>query len=299
MKKMMMIFIALTVPLMLFGRSLKVVCTTVDIADIVKNVGGNRVETVWLMDGTQDPHSVEPRPSMVIKVRDADAVCVIGMDLDMWMNGVIAASRNKKIQKGSSGYIDMSVNIKKLEVPSGKVDGSMGDVHIYGNPHYQLDPENGIIMAKTARDALSVLSPDDAAYFSENCNAYITVLEKNIIKWKERMAAYKDVSVLPTHNCWLYFITAFEMNSVGYLETKPGIAPTPKDISVLAEKMKKQGTKIIIAEPFYPSAAIDRLSEMTGAKVVRIPSSTLGKDKPNTFIGLFDYDIEMLEKALK
>ncbi len=299
MKKIMFVFAVSILPVMLFGASLKVVCTTVEIADIVKNIGGNMVDVAWLMDGRQDPHSVEPKPSMVIKVRDADAVAVIGMDLDMWMDSIIRASRNPKIQKGKPGYIDLSVNIQKLEVPAGKVDGSKGDVHIYGNPHYHLDPANGIVMAETIKKKLTVLIPDNADFFQANCTLYAKNLENKIAEWKKRMAMFKDVSVLPTHNCWLYFVTAFGMKSVGYLETKPGIAPSPREITALAEKMKKEGTKIIIAEPFYPSAAIDRLSEMTGAKVVRIPSSALGVKEADTYINLFEYNITEIEKNLK
>lgn len=299
MKKIFIALFAFIFPFVIYGSVLKVVCTTVEIADIVKNVGGEKVETVWLMDGRQDPHSVEPRPSMVIKARNADAIAVIGMDLDMWVDGIIRASKNPKIQKGAQGYIDLSVNIKKLEVPQGKVDGKMGDVHIYGNPHYHLDPENGVVMAETIKEKLILLNPDDETFFKENCAVYIRNLEARIAQWKKRTAVFKDISILPTHNCWLYFITAFGLKTTGYLEAKPGIPPSPNDIITLVDKMKKENTKLIIAEPFYPSGAIEKISEMTGARIVRIPSSTLGVEAPNTYIDLFEYNISKLENAVK
>lgn len=299
MKKIFILIFILIFPFVLNAKILKVVCTTVEIADIVKNIGREKVEVIWLMDGRQDPHSVEPRPSMVIKARNADAIAVIGMDLDMWVDGIIRASKNPKIQKGAQGYIDLSVNIKKLEVPQGKVDGRMGDVHIYGNPHYHLDPANGIVMAETIKEKFISLSPDDAMFFQTNYTLYLREIEARITQWKKRMAVFKDISILPTHNCWLYFITAFGLKTPGYLETKPGIPPSPKDIVSLADKMKKENTRLIIAEPFYSSGAIEKISEMTGAKIVRIPSSALGTEEPNTYIGLFEYNISKLENAVK
>ncbi|MBN2755323.1 MAG: zinc ABC transporter substrate-binding protein [Candidatus Goldbacteria bacterium] len=299
MKKILLMLAAAVFPFMLFGGTLKVVCTTPEIADIVKNIGGDKVEVYWLMDGRQDPHSVEPRPSMVMKAKNADAVAVIGMDLDMWMDGVIRASKNNKIQKGADGYIDLSAEINKLEVPKGKIDGSMGDVHIYGNPHYHLDPANGILMAGTVLKKLSAISPADTDAFKLNYTVYADKLKEKIEEWKKRMSVFQGISVLPTHNCWLYFTEAFGMKSAGYLENKPGIAPSPKEMAVLSEKMKKEGTKIIFAEPFYPSAAMERLSQMTGAKIVRIPSSALGVKEADTYINLFEYNVTELEKALK
>ncbi|MCE5300813.1 MAG: metal ABC transporter substrate-binding protein [Spirochaetia bacterium] len=299
MEKIWMAFLMVLVPLSLIADQLKVVCTTAEIADIVKNVGGDRVNAIWLMDGRQDPHSVEPRPSMVMKVKNADAVAVIGMDLDIWMDGIIRASKNPVVQKGAPGYIDLSSRIKKLEVPQGKVDGSMGDVHIYGNPHYQLDPANGVVMAESIKEALSALRPNDAVLFRANCTLYVRNLEAKIAGWKKRMAALKDISVLPTHNCWLYFVEAFGLKSAGYLEQKPGIAPSPGELAALAEKMKKDGTGLIFAEPFYPSGSVDKISAMTGAKTVRIPSSALGVPEADTYINLFEYDIGAIEKALK
>jgi len=299
MKKIFITIFILIFPFVLNAKVLKVICTTVEIADIIKNIGKEKVEAIWLMDGRQDPHSVEPRPSMVIKLRNADAVAVIGMDLDMWMDGVIMASKNPKIQKGSQGYIDLSVNIKKLEVPQGKIDGKMGDLHIYGNPHYHLDPSNGIVMADTIKEKLISLSPDDGTFFQANCTLYIRNLETKIVQWKKRMLAFKDISILPTHNCWLYFITAFGLKIPNYLETRPGIPPSPNDIVILTDKMKKENTKLIIAEPFYPSGAIEKISEMTGAKIVRIPTSALSDERPNTYIDLFEYNISKLEEAVK
>lgn len=289
-------FLLLILPFIILAEKLNVVCSTSDIADIVKNVGREKVNVIWLTDGTQDPHLVEPRPSMVMKVKNADLVCVVGMDLDMWMDGIIQASKNTKVKKGAIGYLDMSINIEKLEVPEGKIDGRKGDIHLYGNPHYHLDPENGIKMAEAIKERLKTLKPEDTEFFENNYKDFRKILQQKIIEWKKRIAVYKDKTILPTHNCWSYFLKAFNLKTVGFLEQKPGIQPSPKEIYNLVENMKKENTKIIIAEPFYPSSIIEKIAEQTNAKIIRIPTSVFGVEKANSYINLFEYNISELEK---
>ncbi|MGC8843805.1 MAG: metal ABC transporter substrate-binding protein, partial [bacterium] len=88
---------------------IKVVCTIPTLSSIVKEIGGNKVEVITLAPGERDPHYVEPRPSMVVNLRDADMLVKVGMDLDMWVDSLVDASGNKKIMWGSPGYVDCSV----------------------------------------------------------------------------------------------------------------------------------------------------------------------------------------------
>ncbi|UCD38608.1 MAG: zinc ABC transporter substrate-binding protein, partial [Fidelibacterota bacterium] len=90
---------------------LRVVTTTTDLADMVKAVGGDRVEVKSLSLGIQDPHLVEPRPSMVMQVRRADMLVRIGMDQDLWAQSIIDAARNSRVAYGGEGYVDASARI--------------------------------------------------------------------------------------------------------------------------------------------------------------------------------------------
>ena len=149
-------------------NKLNAVTATGDLADFVKNIGGDKVEVVSLSAGNQDLHAVEPRPSMVMKVKKADLLVKVGMDIDLWMQGVIEASRNRNIMRDAKGYLDASFNVQKLEVPEGKIDAGMGDIHIYGNPHYLYGPENAMPILKAIKNKLSELSPENKDYFEKN-----------------------------------------------------------------------------------------------------------------------------------
>src|SRR5213080_4274734 len=128
---------------------LNVVTTTEDLAAIAREVGGDHITVDSIAKGYQDPHFVEAKPSFILKLQKADLLLVVGLDLEIgWLPPLITQSRNGKIQKGNSGYMDMSSFCQILEKPVGQVTRAMGDVHPLGNPQYWLDPENGRRMAK-------------------------------------------------------------------------------------------------------------------------------------------------------
>src|ERR1700738_2040907 len=123
---------------------LKVGTSTTDLYDIAREVGGNRITATHIGEGYQDPHFIEAKPSFVLQLRNADVWAFVGLDLEIgWMPVLLDGARNQRIKQGAPGYVDVSRAIPLLDVPSGNVDRSQGDVHPLGNPHYWLDPENG------------------------------------------------------------------------------------------------------------------------------------------------------------
>ena len=94
--------------------------------------------------GYQDPHFVEPKPSFILKLHSADLLVAVGRELEIgWLPPLITQSRNAQIQPGGRGYLDASLNVRILDIPTGQITRAMGDVHPQGNPHYWLDPGNG------------------------------------------------------------------------------------------------------------------------------------------------------------
>src|SRR3982751_5566024 len=145
---------------------LKVVTTTEDLGSLAREVGGDKVSVTALAKGYQDPHFVDPKPSFILAVSRADLLIVVGRELEIgWLSPLLTSSRNAKVQPGSAGYLDASLNVKILEIPTGQITRAMGDVHPLGNPHYWLDPNNGRIIAQSIRAKLQQLLPADRAYF--------------------------------------------------------------------------------------------------------------------------------------
>src|SRR5689334_16916839 len=153
--------------------ALHVVATLPDIGKIAEAVGGDKVHVTTIASGIQDPHFVDPKPSYVVKLRDAELFLVNGLDLEIgWVPPLLDSARNGKIRVGAPGYVDCSKGIPVLEVPSGTVTRAEGDVHPFGNPHYLTDPLNGVIVAQTIADAFARARPSDAAYFDGRKKAF-------------------------------------------------------------------------------------------------------------------------------
>ena len=143
--------------------TIKVVTTLPDLADLTRQVGGDRVTVDNIVRGDQNPHFVEVKPSYMMKLKSADLFFMIGMDLEMWAPQIIDGSRNTKLE-----VVDLSKRIDKLEIPA-KLDASEGDVHRYGNPHYWLDPRNIRVMVEDIVAALARVSPADETVLPCEC----------------------------------------------------------------------------------------------------------------------------------
>jgi ABC-type Zn uptake system ZnuABC Zn-binding protein ZnuA len=276
---------------------IKVVTASADLKYICERVGGAEVKVESLAAGDQDLHMVEPRPSLVYKLRKADLVVRVGLDLDMWVDSLINAAKNKNLFYGASGYVDASAGVPLLEKPEGKVDASMGDIHIYGNPHYWLDPANAKIMAGNILAGLKRAAPDKAAVFEANYGAFVKELDEKLAGWQARMAKYKGLKVITYHSSWPYFARRFGLDVAGHVEPKPGIPPSASHLDSLVKKMRAENIKVILTENYYPRRGPEFLAGKTGAAVVTAAVSAGGAKEVKTYFDVFDRVIAGLEEA--
>src|SRR5438132_9015504 len=120
---------------------IQIMTATSDLAALAQEVGGDKVEAESVARGYQDPHFVDAKPSFLLKLKRADLLIVVGLELEIgWLPPLITQSTNPKIQVGGPGYFDASRFAKILEIPTGQLTRHQGDVHPLGNPHYCLDP---------------------------------------------------------------------------------------------------------------------------------------------------------------
>jgi zinc/manganese transport system substrate-binding protein len=280
--------------------AVNVVATTEDLASIVKEVGGDKVKVEAIARGYQDPHFVEPKPSFILKLHSADLVVVVGRELEIgWLPPLTQQSRNSRIQPGADGYLDASLNVKILEIPTGQITRAMGDVHPQGNPHYWLDPENGRRIAQAVQAKLSAISRADAAYFAQRYADFDRRLGEAQKKWTAAMAPYKGLKVVTYHRSWANFADRFGIDVIGYVEPKPGIPPTPSHTLDLIQEMKRQNVKLILVEPYFDLKTPQSIGRATGAEVIVLPPSVGGVKEVTDYIGLFDYDVNALIAAIK
>lgn len=284
------------------SAQLKVVTSTTDLFDIARSVGGNHVNAIHISEGYQDPHFVEAKPSFILRLRDADVFAYVGLDLEIgWMPLLVNGARNPKIASGGSGDLNISRAIKVLDVPSGNIDRSQGDVHPMGNPHYWLDPENARRIARAFRDRFVQLDPKNQADYDANSKSFIAKLDAQEKTWAPMLASLKGKPVVAYHTSWKYLAEYTGVNVIGFMEPKPGVPPSPAHLAGLIQTMKRTGAKVIIMEPFYKREDADFVARNTGAKVVILPASVGGiRNAPvGDYLSLMNYDVRQLAAALQ
>lgn len=283
-----------------FAAGLKVVTTTEDLASLAREIGGDKISVVALAKGYQDPHFVDPKPSFIFEVSRADMLIVVGRELEIgWLPPLINSSRNAKIQVGGNGYLDASLTVKILEIPTGQVTREMGDVHPQGNPHYWLDPGNGRRIALAIKEKLSQLDPADKATFDARYADFDKRLADAEKRWDAMMAPYKGTKIVTYHRSWPNFMDRFGLNVMGYVEPKPGIPPSPSHTIDLINGMKAQGVKLIVVEPYFDLKTPQAIATQVGGTVLVLAPSVGGTKEATDFIKLFDYNVGAVAAALK
>jgi zinc/manganese transport system substrate-binding protein len=280
------------------AKKLKVITTLTDLASLTQEVGGDKVDVEALARGYQDPHFVEPKPSFLLKLRNADLLILVGLDLEIgWLPPLITQSGNGRIQPGSPGYLDASGFAEILEIPQGTVTRAEGDVHPLGNPHYWLDPNNGRRIAKGIAGKLSEMDPPDQAYFQQREQDFEKRLADADKKWLTEMAPYRGRKVVTYHRSWPNFAKHFGLDVIGYIEPRPGIPPTPSHTIDLVNQMKRENVKLELIEPYFDLKTPNSVASMVGGKVVQMMPSVGGRPEITDYFKLFDYDIGVLTKA--
>lgn len=278
---------------------LSVVATTPDFGAVANAIGGKHVSVLTLAKPTEDPHFVDAKPSFIVKLNRADAVIEGGADLEIgWLPPLLNQSRNSKLAVGTPGRIRCSDGIQLLEVPA-TLDRSRGDIHAMGNPHFMTDPANALIVAEHIADAFCKLDPKSCDDYRTNLKAYTDRLEAKQVEWEKALAPFKGKRVVAYHDSWPYFARRFGLNIDLFLESKPGIPPTPVHLSEVIARMKAGHIRVIIVEPYQSRKTAETVAAETGATVVNVsqfPGGLKGTD--DDYIELMDYMVKSLAKAL-
>jgi ABC-type Zn uptake system ZnuABC Zn-binding protein ZnuA len=281
-----------------YAQPIRVITTIPDLADITKQIGKDLVSVESLARGVEFMHAVPVKPSFVPKLNRADALILMGLDLEAsWLPALLEVANNRRITPGQPGYIDCSVGVNVIEAPA-RLDRSEGDLHPKGNPHFNLDPINGKIIAQNIAEGLSRNFPQHREAFEKNAKAYNTELDRWIPRWQEMAAPLKGVKIVTYHLEWSYFAKRFGLQPVGTIEIKPGIEPTPNYLVNLVQKMQQEKVQLIIYGP-QSDRFPRQLASQTGAKALKLPDMVGGEPGADSYIKMIDFNVRTLVGALK
>lgn len=310
--------------------------TVPDLGSLATAVGGDRVTVTVVVKGPEDPHFAEPKPSLIKALSEADLFLEIGLDLEIgYAPLLLQNARNAAVLPGGPGFVDVSTAMSLLQVPTAPIDRSMGDVHPLGNPHYLLDPLNGLKAAALIRDRLVRLRPQDKGFFEERYAAFrkavgtALVGEKLAEKyeaeklailfergklgefldsqgdtaalggWLGLMAPYRGAKVVDDHRIWPYFANRFGVEVFGDLEPLPGVPPTTKHLGEIVERMRAADVRVIITLPYYDPRHARFVADATDAEVVPLAHQVGSVDEAGDYLAMIDYDVRQLARALQ
>jgi zinc/manganese transport system substrate-binding protein len=272
------------------GATVRIVASLPDLGSIASYIGGDKVEVASIAQANANPHSVEVFPSYMAKAARASLFLKCGLALDQWADAIIDGSRNNNLM-----VIDCSSGINVLEKPTGKVDASKGDVHPFGNPHYWLDPSNGVVIARNILEGLEKVDQPNSAFYTSNFEKFKSECGLKILAWKSQINPLTGKKIISYHSSWVYFASAFGLTVSGMVEPFPGIPPSGNHLAVLVDLIKKEHCAFLIQEPYFPGDAPNFLNRQTGIPIVKC-SPACADVKPLAYFAHFDAIINQIVK---
>jgi ABC-type Zn uptake system ZnuABC Zn-binding protein ZnuA len=314
----------------------RLVATVPDLGNLAEQIGAEEIAVTVFAKGPQDPHFIEPKPSFIRALHDADLYLQMGMDLEIgWAPVLLRGARNSKVLPGSTGHLDASQAIDPLEVPTTPTDRSMGDVHPYGNPHYLMDPLNGLRIAALVREKLIELRPARSEAFQARYEVFARRLVERLVGselaaryprqeivgrveggelrsflrergegallggWLGAVQPYQGTKAIEDHQHWAYFARRFGLVLVGTLEPKPGIAPTTRHLGKVVEKVRLEGVPLLLASPYIDLRHARWVAQRTGARIVKLAHQGGSREGTGDYLETIDYNVRQLLEALR
>jgi ABC-type Zn uptake system ZnuABC Zn-binding protein ZnuA len=276
----------------------RVVTSLPDLKALTEAVGGDRVEVESLARGTQNPHDIEVRPSLMLKLRRADLFVRNGVGGDPWVEPLLVGGQNANIFPGGLGYVDASVGVPII-APTGPVDRSRGDVHPEGNPHYTLDPASAVAVTGNILEGLKRVAPANAQTFETRRREFLAELDRVLVRWQRTLEPVRGSRVLTYHESFNYFLRRFGLDLAGAIEDRPGIPASPAHLVNLIRVVKEQKVKVIVAEPYADQKVVELVARDSGARAVVLPSAVNGVKGTDTYLAFLEYNVNTLAAALR
>lgn len=274
----------------LAGQTLNVVCTLTDLAWLAERVGGDDVTVATLCPGEYDPHFLPARPSLARRVGKADLLCYNGLELEIgWLPVLIEKARNRKLRPGERGDLDCSRALQEiLDVPSGPLSRAQGDVHPQGNPHYLLNPRNGVSVARLMAERMGELRPEAADRFHARAAQLADELAGRIEGWEREAGGLRGSTVVQYHQQWEYLAQWLGLSILGDVEHRPGIAPSPRHVSELVDQARKAEVSMVLAAPWNHLDAAAAAARRMSARLVVLPPGVGSLPQATGYIEMFD-----------
>lgn len=269
--------------------TLTVVTTSTVFADLVRNVGGDRVTVTSLVPAGTDVHTYQAKPDDLRAVAAADLAILNGLGLDDWLVGTISAASSE------APILRLAVDLPGVTLLPGEEPGTQ-------NPHLWLDVSYARLYAARIGEALAAADPEGAAAYEVGAAAYdarLADLDTWVGAQIETIPAV-DRKLVMFHDALPYFARAYDLTVVGVAVDAPGQDPSAGEIAALIDAIRETGVKAIFSEDQFPTRLVDQIARETGVAVeADLFTDSLGADPVTSYEALIRWDVEQMVAALR
>ncbi len=318
-------------------QRLKIVGSLPTYAAIAREVAGDLADVSAIARGDEDPHFVSPRPSFARLLQGADLFISTGLDLELWVPGLLERANNPRVVEGAPGHVVGYAGIELLDIPP-SVSRTGGDVHVFGNPHIHTDPINGIQIARNILAGLKRVDPGNAGTYEARARdfesrvlralfgdrlvellgadvllslakgrQFWTFAERQTFEgrplteyvggWLAQAAPFRGRQMACYHKNWAYFSARFDVPCAVFVEPKPGIPPSPGHVRSVIQYIQEHSIPVLFAANYFSDRQVEQVARRAGARPLVVPEHVGGAPGFDTYFDLFDAWVPCLASA--
>ena len=285
---------------------LAVVASTTVFADLVAQVGGDRVSVVALVPKGGEVHTFDPTPSDLRAVAEADLVVMNGLGLDEWVRDVVADSGTSAVIVELAEDLPGVAYIQEEDhdAEPGQEPSDAADEHGHGgvNPHLWLDVAYAGRYVERIVDALATADPDQEEAFRAAGATYLDTLEE-LDRWaRETLQAVpaEDRRIVSFHEALPYLARAYGLTIVGTIVDAPGQDPSAGEIAALVDEVRASGASAVFGEVQFSPDLVETVASEAGVPVESdLYTDSLGDPPVDTYEGMMRWTIERIAGAIR
>jgi ABC-type Zn uptake system ZnuABC Zn-binding protein ZnuA len=273
------------------ARTINVVTTMSILADMVKNVGGERVTAENIIPIGAGPEDYQPTPQDAQKLAGAAIVFYNGHGLEAWLGDLLASAAQP-----NQPQIAVSDGLAALDVDSADFK--------QGNPHFWLSAALGAKYVEKIRDGLIQVDAAGKDTYTKNADSYIKqLLELNeALKQQAATIAPANRKIVTNHDAFPYFAQEYGFTIVGDILGNSESEPSAGELATLVGAIKAQQVKAIFSESQFNPKLTNTIAEEAGVTIVsNLYTDTLGDagSGVTTYVDMLRYNMQEVAEALK
>jgi len=249
-------------------EKIKVLASFSILGDLVREVGGERVEVSTLVGPNTDMHGFQPTPANAKAVAGAKLVVINGLGLEGWADRLVKAAN----YKGARLVASKGVKALPAETKGHGHSHTHSHNHTHGgryDPHAWQEVANVKVYVANIRDALTGVDPDGKETYAKNAAAYLQKLDALEAEIKQLFAGLseKERRVITSHDAFHYFGDAYGIEFLAAQSAGGDTQPSAKDVARLIQQIRKQGVKAVFVENISNPRIVEQIAKETGAKI--------------------------------